>query len=163
MIAIGIVALIAPLKVRSLLPPAKLLLATAPSANVIGVDGATVTVISTNSARVSRQRMALSQLQPQLMARPHGNRVMANMAGRAIASTARDTAETGIRANAKTVDATRAGTKVAAIGAHATATEAAGKAARRIGNMRRVRTRASVIVRSIPIRRLPSLPRSRNR
>ena len=105
MIAIGIVALIALPKARSLLPPAKLLLATAPSANVIGVDGVTVTVISTNSARVSRQRMALSQLQPQPMARPHGNRVMANMAGRrAIASMARDTAETGIRANAKTVD-----------------------------------------------------------
>lgn len=164
MIAIGIVALIAPLKARSLLPPAKVLLVTAPSANVIGMDGATVTVISTNSARVSRRQMALSRLQPQLMARPYGNRVMANMAGRAIASMARDTAETGIRANAKTVDATtRGATKVAATEADATATEAAGKAVHRIGNMHRVRTRASVIVRSIPIRRLPSLPRSRNR
>ena len=58
------------------------------------------------------------------------------MPGRAIASTARDArSETGAnRAIATRVDATRAATRA---GAGATATGAAGKAARRIGNMPR--------------------------
>jgi hypothetical protein len=168
MIATGIVVLIALSKARSLLPPAKLRLAsqaTAPSANVIGMGGATVTVISANFVPISRRRMALLRRPPQLMARLHVRRAMTGKAGRrAIASMEKDPAETGIRASpAKTVDATRAGTRVAATEADVIATEAAGKAVRRIGNMHRVRDRASVIVRSIPIRRLPSSPRSRNR
>jgi hypothetical protein len=167
MTAIGIVALIALPKARSLLPQAKLQRAkqATPSANVIGTGGATVTVISANFVPISRRRMALFRPQPELMARLYVKRVMTGRAGRrAIASMARDTAETGIRASpAKMVDATRAGTRVAATEVDATATGAAGKAVRRIGNMRRARARASVIVRSIPIRRSPSSPRSRNR
>ena len=161
MTAIGIVALIALPKARSLLPQAKLQRAkqaTAPSANVIGTGGATVTVISANFVPISRRRMALFRPQPELMARLYVKRVMTGKAGRrAIASMARDTAETGIRASpAKMVDATRAGTRVAATEADATATEAVGKAVRRIGNMRRAPIRASAIVRLIPIRRLPN-------
>jgi hypothetical protein len=168
-IAIGIVALIALPKARNLPPPVKLeraSRATAPSATVIGMDGATVTATFKNSVPVSRRRMALLRPLPQRMARPHRKRGMASMAGRhaIIAPMARDTVETGIRASpAKTVDVTRAGTRVAVTEADATATEAVGKAVRRIGNMHRLRARASAIVRSIPIRRLPSSPRSRSR
>src|ERR1700722_16957433 len=166
MTAIGTVALIALPKARSLLPPAKLRLAnqaTAPNANVIG--GANVTAISANLVRLSRRWMALLETRPLLMARRQLKRAMTGKAGRAIASMARDTAETGTRASsaiAKTVDATRAGTRVAATEAVAIATEAAGKAVHRIGNMRRVQGRASVIVRSIRIRGLLSSRRSGN-
>jgi hypothetical protein len=52
---------------------------------------------------------------------------------------------------------------VIAIEAVVIGTGAAGKVVRRIGNMRRALRRASVIARSIRIRRLPSSLRSRSR